>query len=152
MQIIKTRSPEIYMTLFWKSSFFLVLFFPFLHNMYRFLPHSQVIRDTSRISTLLACPGVRLSGKCHCCDNQREEGGRKNLNLQQIYRNLVLETTLNNSGLIQRFKSYVQWCRWVWLVDRRAVERSQACREGYGRSMDSFPLVLGGTSSNSPLL
>lgn len=38
-------------------------------------------------------------------------------------------------------------------MDRRAVDRSQACREGkvYG----SFPLVLGGGgegSSNSPLL
>lgn len=44
------------------------------------------------------------------------------------------------------------------------MERSQACREGYGRSMDSFPLVLrgggggrwevggGGASSKSPLL
>ena len=29
-------------------------------------------------------------------------------------------------------------------MDMRAVERSQACREGYGRSMDSFPLVLRG--------
>lgn len=38
-------------------------------------------------------------------------------------------------------------------VHRRAVERSQACREeeeeeGYGRSMDSFPLVQGGGSGS----
>lgn len=43
--------------------FFVVLFFFFfLHNMYSFLSHSQVVRDTSQISALLACPGIRLSG------------------------------------------------------------------------------------------
>lgn len=56
----------------------------------------------------------------------------------------------------------LQWCGWKWRTDRQAVQRSQACREGYGRSMDKFSFGLGcvggwglgmrGTSSNSPFI
>lgn len=47
--------------------------------MYSFLLHSQVIRHThtSQVSTILACPGVRLSGNTTAVIiGEREERGR----------------------------------------------------------------------------
>lgn len=59
--------------------------------MYSFLLHSQVIRHThtSQVSTLLACPGVRLSGNAAAViikegGGEGEEGD--SVNCGEIYR------------------------------------------------------------------
>lgn len=115
-------------------------------------------RDTFffQISTLLlACLGVRLSGNATAVIIKEEGvegwwGGGSDIaaRLTEIWRwhgwKRPQITPVWFGGLKIYLYICTQWRGWVWLVDRRAGERSQACREGYGRSMDSFPLVLGG--------
>lgn len=122
----------------------------FKRSMYSFLSHSQVIKETPDLYAARV-PCSHTQRKCHRCDNQT---GRRKIavNLQKS-RADVDSNHLKPHWMIQGFKNiglyifiYIRiYDGWVWRSGRRAVERSQACRrEGYGRSMDSFPLVQGG--------